>query len=133
MKWINWGEKQKTGNADMDHGHEKLVELINQLADGMESKKSKEFCSNVLEQFVEETRKHFTIEERLMDLHRYPKAKEHTAMHERFLKDVLTFKASYDAGATAEFTTLLVILDSWVNRDIMVADKGLAEFLATAG
>lgn len=133
MNWVNWGEKQTTGHADMDHGHKKLVDLINKLADGMENNKPKEFCSNTLEQFIEETRTHFIAEEQLMDRHQYPKVTEHKALHAMLLKDVLAFKATYDAGDTAEFVTLLVILDSWVNRDIIAADKALADFIAAAG
>jgi hypothetical protein len=49
------------------------------------------------------------------------------------IKDVLGFKALYDAGDSAEFMTLLVILDTWLNRDIMGADKALANFAAAAG
>jgi hemerythrin-like metal-binding protein len=133
MGWVSWGEKQITGHADMDHGHKKLVDLINQLAVAMENNKPKEYCSNMLEQFIGETRIHFRAEEQLMDQLRYPKAQEHKALHALLIKDVLAFKASYDAGDTAEFTTLLVILDIWVNRDIMAADKALADFAAAAG
>lgn len=130
MKWISWGDKHTTGHAGMDHGHQKLVDLINQLADGMENNKPKEFCGNTLEQFIEQTRTHFLAEEQLMDRHRYPKAKEHKDLHAMLIKDVLAFKALYDAGESAEFMTLLVILDTWLNRDIMGADKALADFVA---
>jgi hypothetical protein len=40
---------------------------------------------------------------------------------------VLAFKASYDASDTTEFITLLVVLDSWLKRDIAAADKALAQ------
>jgi hemerythrin-like metal-binding protein len=133
LKWISWGEKHATGNAGMDHGHQQLVDLINQLAEAMESHKPKEFCSNTLEQFIEHTRTHFIAEEELMDRHRFPGATGHKALHAALLKDVLAFKESYDAGDTPEFVTLLVILDSWLNRDIMFADKALADFVARAG
>ena len=132
MKWSNWDEKETTGHAGMDHAHRKLVDLINQLADCMESNKSKEFCSNTLEQFIELTKAHFTAEEHLMDRYRYPEAQEHKALHAMLLKDVLAFKTSYDASDSAQFMTLLVILDSWLDRDITTADKTLADFIAAA-
>jgi hemerythrin-like metal-binding protein len=133
MKWSNWGAMQMTGNSAMDHGHKELVELINQLADGMQNDKPKAYCSNVLEQFVEHTKVHFRAEEKLMDAYRYPKTEEHKAIHAALLKDVLSFKASYDSGEQSEFTTLLVILDGWLTRDIQKADKLLADFVAAAG
>jgi hypothetical protein len=46
---------------------------------------------------------------------------------------VLAFKASYDASDAVESITLLVVLDSWLHRDILEADKVLADFAAAAG
>jgi hemerythrin-like metal-binding protein len=133
MKWVSWDNKLLTGHAGMDHGHKDLMDLINQLARGMEDNKPKEFCTNLLDQFLDHTRIHFHHEEELMDRLRYPKAKEHKDLHAMLIKDVLAFKAIYDAGESAEYMTLLVILDSWLNRDIMTADKALADFAAAAG
>jgi hemerythrin-like metal-binding protein len=133
MAWISWSEKQIIGHADMDHVHKELVDLINQLADAMENDKSKEFCSNTLEQFIELIKTHFTTEEHLMDRHRYPEAQEHLALHAMLIDEVLAFKASYDASDAVESMTLLVVLDSWLDRDIMKADKALAQFIAAAG
>jgi hemerythrin-like metal-binding protein len=133
MKWARWDDKLITGHAGMDHGHRNLLDLINQLANGMENNKPKEYCSDLLEQFIEHTRIHFRAEEELMDRHRYPKAKEHKELHAMLIKDVLAFKTLYDAGSSAEFMTLLVILDTWLNRDIIGADKALADFVAATG
>jgi hemerythrin-like metal-binding protein len=130
MKWVSWDEKLTTGHAGMDHGHKDLMDLINQLAYGMENNKPREYCSNLLEQFIEHTKTHFLAEEELMDRLRYPKSKEHKALHAMLIKDVLAFKALYDAGDSAENMTLLVILDTWLNRDIIAADKALADFAA---
>ena len=133
MTWITWGEKQASGHAGMDRAHRKLVDLINQLAEGMENNKPKAFCNKTLDQFIEHAGTHFFIEEQLMDRHRYPKAKEHKALHAKLTKDVLAFKALYDAGGTADFIILYVILESWLARDMGEADKELADFIATAG
>ena len=133
MQWIRWDEMQITGHTAMDHGHEKLVALINQLADAMETGKPKEFCSNTLDLFIEEIKTHFLAEEQLMDRKQFPSAEEHKALHAMLLKDVLAFKATYDAGESAEYMTLLVILDSWLKRDIMAADKALADYVAVVG
>jgi hemerythrin-like metal-binding protein len=133
MKWIKWGEKQTTGHTGMDHFHRELVELINQLANAMENDKPKEYCSNTLDQFVELTKAHIIAEEQLMDRHQYPGQEEHKALHAMLLEDVLAFKASYDASDAVESITLLVVLDSWLHRDILEADKALADFIAAAG
>jgi hemerythrin-like metal-binding protein len=133
MKWISWGERQTTGHSGMDHAHKELVGLINELADAMEKSKPKEYCSNTLEQFIDLTKAHFLAEEQLMEQHRYPETEEHLALHAKLLADVLAFKASYDASDAVESITLLVVLDSWLHRDIVEADKALADFVAAVG
>jgi len=130
MKWITWDAKLSSGHVGIDHGHKQLVDLINQLADGMENEMQKDSCSNALVQFVRHTEEHFVAEEEMMNQNRYPKAIEHKALHVAMLKDVLAFKASYDATDAVESITLLVVLDSWLKRDIFEADKELANFVA---
>jgi len=133
MNWITWNEKQATGHSGMDQGHQRLVVLINQLAAAMENNKSREFCSNALEQLILAIRIHFLAEDQLMDRIRYPQAKEHKALHATLVKDVLAIKASYDAAETAELVSLPVVLGSWLEHDVIAADKALADFVAGAG
>jgi hemerythrin len=130
MTWITWGEKHTTGHAGMDHSHMEMVDLINQLADGMENDKSKDVCSDTLDRFIERTKANFVVEEQLMEQHGYPQAGEHMALHAMMLADLLAFKASYAANDAVESITLLVVLDSWLHRDILAADKPLADFIA---
>jgi len=132
MTWIYWSGKQTAGHAGMDHGHKILVDLINQLADGMQQNMGKEYCSTTLERFIEQPRLHFLAEDQLMDRSRFPKATEHKALHESLIQDVLSFKSSYDAADAVEYTALIVILESWLDREIMAADRELAHFVVAA-
>ena len=132
MDWIGWDEKYRTGHTGMDLGHEKLMGLINQLAHGMENNAPKEQCSDTLAQFIEQAKIHFEHEEQLMDRLHYPRAAQHKSIHATMLKDVQAFKASYDASDTAEFITLLVVLDSWLKRDIEAEDRALVAFARSA-
>jgi hemerythrin-like metal-binding protein len=132
MTWMPWNETLRTGHARFDEAHEKLVGIVNQLADGMESDKPKSFCDGLLDEFIEEIHTHFAMEEQLMAALHYPKAAEHIAVHRTLLKDVLAFRAAYDAGATAQSATLLAILDTWLTRDMAAADRQLVDFIAAA-
>jgi hemerythrin len=127
---MGWSDKLATGDARFDGAHKKLVGIVSRLAQGMETNASKELCSNLLNEFIEEAKLHFAMEEQFMTTLHYPKAEEHKAAHRTLIKDVLSFKTSYDAGLDAQSATLLVILDTWLTRDIMVADKELVDFIA---
>jgi hemerythrin-like metal-binding protein len=130
MTWITWSETPATGHSGMDQGHQKLVARINQLADAMENKQPREFCSNALDQLILAVRIHFLAEDQLMDRIHYPQAKEHKALHATLVRDAIAFKAAYDAGEDAEPAILRGILDSWLERDLITADKALADFVA---
>jgi hemerythrin len=132
MNWTTWYENLGTGNARFDGAHKNLVAILNRLAESMENDQPKEVCSKLLEEFIGQTRTHFAFEEQLMDALKYPKAEEHKGIHRQLIEDVLTFKTSYDAGSNAQSTTLLTILDTWLTRDIMTADKDLVAFIAAA-
>jgi hemerythrin len=132
MSWMAWNERLQTGHAQFDEAHKKLVDIVNQLAYAMEKNEPKESCDALLDQFIGEIQAHFTAEEQLMAARRYPKAAEHNALHRALLKDVVAFRNAYNAGNVAQSATLLSILDTWLTRDMMGADKELTAFMAAS-
>jgi hemerythrin-like metal-binding protein len=130
MDWITTSMLPRTGLSEIDDAHVKLAGLVNQLADAMENNEAKERCDDLLDEFIAQVTRHFALEDRLMHDKHYPLTDGHQATHAALIRDVLSFKASYDAGAIAQNATLLSILDSWLKRDILDADKHLAAFIA---
>lgn len=44
MDWIVWDEQLRTECPSMDEDHQKLADLINQLADGVTYRKGNDWC-----------------------------------------------------------------------------------------
>jgi hemerythrin-like metal-binding protein len=129
MDWITTSILPRTGLPQIDDAHVALAGLVNRLADAMEHNAPKDTCDELLDQFIETITQHFALEERVMVEKQYPHVDAHQSIHEALIRDVLTFKASYDASSIAQNATLLAILDSWLKRDILGADKHLANFI----
>lgn len=130
MAMFAWDDKLKTNHFAIDNDHRKLVDLVNQLGEAMQSGKGREICGKVLSDLIAYTKTHFAMEERLMDTHKYAKATDHKAEHAKLLKDVLEFKAKFDSGALTVTAGLLTFLRDWLIRHISQSDKVLAATIA---
>lgn len=126
MAMFVWDDKLKTNHPAIDIDHKKLVDLVNQLGDAMQSGKGKEVCGRVLSDLINYTKTHFAMEERLMATHRYAQANEHKAEHAKLLKEVADFKAKFDSGALTVTASLLTFLRDWLVKHISISDKALA-------
>lgn len=123
-------DKLKTNHPTIDNDHKKLVDLVNQLADAMQSGKGKDVCGKVLNELINYTKTHFAMEERLMAVHQYAQTVEHKAEHTKLLKEVLDFKTKFDSGALMVTAGLLTFLRDWLIKHISMSDKALAANIA---
>lgn len=130
MALFAWDDKLKTNHPVIDTDHRKLVDLVNQLAEAMQTGKGKEISGKVLNELIKYTTSHFATEERLMSAHNYVKAPEHKAEHAKLVKEVLDFKAKFEAGSITLNSSLLNFLRDWLINHIMHSDKALAAGIA---
>lgn len=127
MPLFPWDDKLITRHPSIDSDHKKLVDLVNQLFDAMQSGKGKEACGRVLNELIQYTKTHFAMEERLMATHQYARTAEHKAEHAKLLKEVGDFKVKFDAGSLTVTASLLSFLRDWLINHISKSDKALAE------
>jgi hemerythrin len=130
MSLMTWDKSLEVGHAGIDSDHKKLVALVNQLADAMAAGQGKEVCGKVLAELASYTKTHFAMEERLMAAHGYPKAAEHKSEHDKLVKEVLDFKAKFDAGSVMLSVSLLNFLKQWLAHHIHESDTALVAGLA---
>lgn len=131
MPLFPWDDKLITRHPNIDSDHKKLVDLVNQLFDAMQSGKGKEACGRVLNELIQYTKTHFAMEERLMASHQYARTAEHKAEHAKLLKEVGDFKVKFDAGSLTVTASLLSFLRDWLINHISKSDKALAEAIGS--
>ena len=124
MPLMTWNDRMSVGVAEIDVEHKRLVAMLNDLYDGIQSGRGKEALGKTLDGLVAYTGNHFQHEERLFVQTGYPAAVAHKLEHETLVTQVLEIQAKYKAGAT-EVLSLEVMgfLKTWLAQHIMGSDR----------
>ncbi len=128
-KKIVWSDDIRTGNKYIDLQHQELIDLINELADSLESGGALQEIGQVLGRLENYVLFHFNMEENLMANHRVSRehAQQHVHAHERFCEQIEVYKrdlAAVDPQAIVDF------LVTWLVEHIQKTDQELARLLA---
>lgn len=106
MSWIEWDDTLELGHAGMDADHQRLVALVNQLADGIVRHPGQDAYNKLLDELFAQARARFDHEEQLMATHHYPHAEEHTAKHTKLMTTALEYRTKFDADAQPSVSLL---------------------------
>jgi hemerythrin len=118
---------------EIDLQHQKLVELINNLHDGMKAGKGKEILGEILSELVNYTSFHFAFEEKLLEKYVYPETIAHKRQHSDLVGQVLAYKESYESGKTVLSIEIMNFLKDWLTTHITGTDKKYSTFLNSKG
>ena len=134
MPLMSWNEKMSVGVAVIDEEHKKLVAMLNELYDGMQSGKAAESLGKVLDGLIAYTAAHFKHEEDLFAKTGYPAAAAHKKEHDELTKQVLAVQAKYKAGVTGTLSMeVMSFLKNWLITHIQGSDKSYGPHLNSKG
>ena len=128
---LEWEKNLFTGIPRLDNQHKAIFENINLLFEVCRHNKSQDDIIKSLK-FVEEyTINHFTLEENLQKIYKYPYYHHHKSLHEQFIKDFIEYRdrfkqhdgLSYFAD---DFNKWLI---GWWKHHIINVDMTLAVYL----
>ena len=122
MTVLVWQPELNTGIDVIDQQHQRIVALINQLADAH----TREDQAAVLEELVDYTLSHFAFEEELMEEAGYPFSAAHKRVHEVFTKRVSEYRLRFEAGEDI-VDDLRSMLSRWLFNHIRNDDKAYAD------
>ncbi len=133
MALFQWRDDYSVKIPSIDVQHRKLVEMLNQLNDGMAAGTGNAQLGALLTGLVDYTAKHFAYEEKLFKTHAFPGAAEHVEEHKRLVEQVLDFKRRYEAGQASINMQLMKFLKDWLIMHILGSDKGYSAHLVERG
>lgn len=129
---ITFGQNYLVGCPPIDEQHQEIFSIFNQLQSYFQTPQGRPVLHQTFKNLLEYTRHHFTTEEHLMVLHRYPDFEAHKKEHEELRKKVLEFDQ-------LNSTNDLILLDEggkfliqWLTHHIFQVDKRLGKYLSTA-
>lgn len=127
---IVWDSSFETGITEIDTQHQRLVEIINNLVDGV-GHASKETLTDIIRQLKEYAQYHFKTEEGIMERSGYADLDEHRFEHQTFVDQLLLFDLDVILATEGLAWDMLHFLRVWLTNHILQVDKKFSASLGT--
>lgn len=134
MAIMQWNEKMSVGVSMFDTEHKKLIDLVNELHDGIQAGKAPDSLAKVLAGLITYTATHFKHEEEFFAKSGYPASAEHKKEHDDLTRQVLDIQAKFKGGATGTLSLeVLAFLKKWLIGHIQGSDRKYGPHLNAKG
>lgn len=125
-EFISWKAEYSLGIPHIDEQHKRLVFLINELNESLDSSDTHDSTLEVLLSLRDYTVYHFAEEERLMMEYNYPNLIAHREEHKLFIEDINDLCFDFKNGHKIT-TKLLDFLKNWLIDHILGTDQDYAK------
>ncbi len=129
MALIEWKEEFSVGIADVDHEHQELIGLINDLHDAMSGENASVTVMEFLGEIHSHVSAHFALEERIMRIHNYDQYQDHKDDHERLLDEIRDIMDDYEENAWFSDSEFAESLEKWFTNHFRNRDARLHKHL----
>ena len=131
---LAWNERFNIGHSLVDGQHQRLFEMISELASYCEDGSDAEKLQQTLDYLVDYTVRHFNEEEELQTKYGYPDYIKHKALHEEFKVSVGELVSEFkESGSSAELSRgVNKVLVRWIVKHVIDEDKKIGVFIREA-
>jgi hemerythrin len=133
MGFFDWRQDYSVGVRVIDQQHKRLVFLINELFQAMQTGKGSQSTGEVLKGLVDYTRSHFRTEEDLMKTHGYPGFLAHKKEHDDLTGQAVELLRESQEGRLTVALDTSRFLKEWLATHILGTDKRLGGYLTRKG
>lgn len=133
MPLIEWNDKMSVKVKELDNQHKKLINMINELGEAIETNKEQYYLGGLLGQLMEYAVVHFDTEESYFRKFAYPENFLHKKEHKSFVRKVVVFKNKFDKGEAGLSAEIIDFLSTWLKQHILQTDMQYGEFFNERG
>ncbi len=133
MAFINWNENLSVKINSIDEQHKKLIELINDFYDNIQSRSNNENIGKLISGMKNYTQMHFTLEEKYMKQFSYPDYFSHKNEHDSFIAKVSSLEEKYNSKKLIISFEITGFLKEWIKNHIQESDMKYSDFLVKNG
>lgn len=129
MSDFKWTTALSVGDQDIDHDHQELFALLDELAD---ADLSDSFLLGLIGRLEKYTEYHFSREEEYMKKYDFPDLEAHLEKHHLFVEWLKTVELTYRRAAESPFQISDLVNDylgTWLTEHIMVEDMKYRDFI----
>ena len=98
MQLVEWKDEFRTGFASVDHEHQTLLHMLNEIAEQVSESADHETIQEFLGEVYAQIKAHFAHEEQLMQEIGYDEYAQHKAEHDRLLAEIQAILAGHFEG-----------------------------------
>ncbi|MBT8147523.1 MAG: bacteriohemerythrin [Gammaproteobacteria bacterium] len=129
MALIEWRDEFSVGVPDVDHEHQELIALINDLHAAMSSGDSDITVMDFLGEIYAHVSAHFALEEKIMRDQKYDQYAEHKADHEDLLDELRDIMDDYEENAYFSDDAFAKSVEKWFTDHFRNRDARLHKHL----
>ncbi|AIN94648.1 hemerythrin family protein [Treponema putidum] len=131
IKNFEWEDSLSVGYNTIDLHHKKLLSIMGQFKDLLElpQEEYKLKIGKVIKNLSDYTYYHFTEEEKIMKEYEYPELKEHTSIHNSFIKKIKEAIVPLASGNIETGRQFYDFLGRWLVEHIAGADHKWSEYI----
>ncbi|MGA2002670.1 MAG: bacteriohemerythrin [Terriglobales bacterium] len=130
---FRWTETYSVNVAALDHQHQGLFNIINELNAALAVGQGAAATESVLHSLLQYAATHFTTEEALMEKHHFSGLVAHRNEHQAFAQKVANYLKDFKDAKVGTPVLLLLFLQSWLKDHILKSDKAYTRFLNEHG
>jgi len=122
---IVWSRKFMCGIKIIDDQHKGLVDLVNDMFNHVTGDEEQEriYLNKIIQEAVNYVKVHFSTEEKIMNVTKFPGYEEHKLEHEKFILTVARHIEYFTSGKNVSLISFTKFLKEWVLSHIAVMDK----------
>jgi hemerythrin-like metal-binding protein len=134
MPLMIWTEKMSVGVEVLDDDHKILVEMLNQLNDGITAGLRRAALEDVIDGMLKHTKVHFAREERFFVQTGFPGGDAHKAEHDLLARRVMNLQSRFENGQPLQLSLeAMNFLKSWLTDHIQGPDMEYRQYLNAQG
>ena len=133
MSFAEWNKLLSVGNKEVDGHHQHLIMMLNQLYEQINSGNVTISAENMVNELADYATYHFTAEERLMRIYKYPHMDSHVKEHLDFINKINEYQKTLVSGKKVLFLDVVIFLKDWLFNHITTNDIKMGQFLISVG
>lgn len=133
MAAFSWNESLSVGVKTIDDQHKKLIELINDFYEHIQSRSNNENISKLISGMSAYIQMHFRTEEEYMQKFNYADFDAHKKEHEIYVGRVKKLEEDFNNGKIIISYEITSFLKDWIKNHIQGTDKKYSSLFIQKG
>jgi hemerythrin len=133
MANIEWSNDLSVGIGRIDEQHLKLIEILQNLEDAIRDSRDADLIEDTIVHLFNYAKVHFSAEEELLRLHKYPEEKLHELEHSKFIAKTFEFRENFDVKRPGLNLEVVNFLSGWILSHIQITDQRYSKHMSKHG